>query len=214
MKKIFLLMLVLIIGFSASKAQTTDSKSKAILDSLAAKVKSYPSLKIDFSYKMENKQEKINENINGTIYMKKDKYRLEFSNQLVICDGKSTWTYLKDANEVQISAVEESEDNITPQNIFTIYEKGHRNKYIREGEEKGKKVHVIELVPVKQKQYYKVRLNIDKATNQLVSAVVFDRNSTTFTYELTKIQTDQPIADDKFIFNKAAYPKVEVIDLR
>ena len=115
---------------------------------------------------------------------------------------------------MQINNVAASEDEITPQNIFTLYEKGHRSKHIREGQENGKKVHVVELVPKESKQYYKVRLNIDKTTNLLVSAVVFDRNNTTFTYSISKTQPNLTVADDKFTFNAASYPKVEIIDLR
>jgi len=213
MKKISLLTLIFAFIISSLAAQETD-KAKTILNDLSAKIKAYNSLKIDFVYKMQNKQEKIDQTINGTLYLKKEKYRLEFSEQIVICDGKTTWTYLKDANEVQINTVEESDDAITPQNIFSLSEKGHRSKLIREGEEKGKKVNVIELIPTEQKQYYKVRLNIDKTTNELVSAVVFDRNGTTFTYELTKMQPNITIAEDKFTFNAAKYPKVEINDLR
>jgi len=214
MKKYFLLTLIITFFISSLAAQEKDEKSKTILGDLSTKVKSYSSLKIDFTYKMENKKEKVNENINGTLYLKKEKYRLEFSGQTIMCDGKTTWTYSKASNEVQINNVEESDDAITPQNIFSIYEKGHRSKYIRDGEEKGKKVYVIELVPTEQKTYFKVRLNIEKTTNQLVSAVVFDRNGGTFTYELTKLQPNVPITDDKFTFNAANFPKAEIIDLR
>ncbi len=214
MKKIFLITLTLIISFTCLKAQEVDNKSKIILDDLAAKVKSYNTLKIDFSYSMKNKQEKIDETIKGTLYLKKEKYRLELPEQIIICDGKSVWTIMKDVSEIHISAVEESDDVITPQNIFTMYEKGHRSKHIREGEEKGKKVHVIELVPTESKEYHKVRLNIEKETNMLVSAVIFDRNGTTFTYDLVKTQPNITIADDKFTFNAAAYSKFEIIDLR
>ena len=214
MKKYFLLALIITLFIGNLTAQEKDEKSKAILDDLSAKVKSYNSLKIDFTYKMENKKQKVNENIVGTLFLKKEKYRLEFSGQTIMCDGKTTWTYSKESNEVQINNVEEADDAITPKNIFTLYEKGHRNKFIRDGEEKGKKVAVVELVPTTQKTYFKVRLNIEKTTNQLVSAVVFDRSGSTFTYEITKIQPNVTIADDKFTFNAANYPKVEIIDLR
>ncbi|OQA00419.1 MAG: hypothetical protein BWY70_00707 [Bacteroidetes bacterium ADurb.Bin408] len=73
---------------------------------------------------------------------------------------------------------------------------------------------MVELVPKETKQYYKVRLNIEKTTNMLVSAVVFDRNNTTFTYTISKNQPNISIADEKFTFNAASYPKVEIIDLR
>ena len=214
MKKLFLTSLCIIISAASLLAQEADNKSKAILDDLANKIKSYNTLRIDFTYKMENKQEKINESINGVLFLKKEKYRLELDQQIVICDGKTVWTYLKDANEVQVNNITESDDEITPQNIFTIYEKGHRRKHIREGQENGKKVNVVELVPKETKQYYKVRLNIEKTTNMLVSAVVFDRNNTTFTYTISKNQPNISIADEKFTFNAASYPKVEIIDLR
>lgn len=214
MKKHFLILLCTFFLAASICAQDADNKSKEILSNLANKIKSYNTLRVDFTYKMENKQEKINESINGILYLKKEKYRLELDQQIVICDGKTVWTYLKDANEVQINNVTESEDEITPQNIFTIYEKGHRSKHIREGQENGKKVHVVELVPKETKQYYKVRLNIEKTTNMLVSAVVFDRNNTTFTYTISKNQPNISIADEKFTFNAASYPKVEIIDLR
>lgn len=214
MKKLFFILLCTLFSAASISAQDADNKSKEILSNLANKIKSYNTLRVDFTYKMENKQEKINESINGILYLKKEKYRLELDQQIVICDGKTVWTYLKDANEVQINNVTESEDEITPQNIFTIYEKGHRSKHIREGQENGKKVNVVELVPKETKQYYKVRLNIEKTTNMLVSAVVFDRNNTTFTYTISKNQPNISIADEKFTFNAASYPKVEIIDLR
>jgi len=214
MKKILFIIPAFFIALSCLIAQETDKKSKTILDDLAAKFKSYNTLKVDFSYTMKNKQENIDETIKGILYIKKEKYRLELPEQIIICDGKSVWTILKEVNEIHISTVEESEDVITPQNIYSIYEKGHRSKHIREGEEKGKKVHVIELVPNESKEYHKVRLNIEKETNMLVSAVIFDRNGTTFTYDLVKTQPNVTIADDKFAFNASTYSKFEIIDLR
>ena len=57
------------------------------------------------------------------MYIKGDKYRLEFAGQDVISDGKTRWTYVKDANEIQIDNQRKDENAITPTNIFTLYEK-------------------------------------------------------------------------------------------
>lgn len=214
MKTRIILLASLIIIFSALRAQDNDKKSKDVLDKLSTKFKAYTSLKLEFTYSMKNKTEGIDETVKGILYLKKEKYRIELPEQIIICDGKTVWTVLKDVQEVHISPFEESDDVITPQNIFTIYEKGHKSKHIREGEDKGKKVHVVELVPKTSKEYTKVRLNIEISSGNLVSAVVFDRNGNTFTYELTKTQPDIAIDDDLFTFNKAAFAKFEVIDLR
>ena len=41
--------------------------------------------------------------------------------EVIICDNKSVWRYLKELNEVQISDYEPADDEITPTNIFNIY---------------------------------------------------------------------------------------------
>ena len=78
---------------------------------------------------------KVKEVQKGTLYIKGDKYRLEFAGQDVISDGKTRWTYVKDANEIQIDNQRKDENAITPTNIFTLYEKGWNSKYIGEAKE-------------------------------------------------------------------------------
>jgi len=213
MKKLILLILNLSIVL-VSIAQDHDKKSKTILDDVSAKFKAYTSVKIDFSYNIKNTQEKIDETIKGTLSLKKEKYRLELPQQIIICDGKSVWTIMKDVKEIHISTYEESDDVITPQSIFTLYEKGHKSKHIREGEEKGKKVNVIELIPKESREYHKVRLNIEIANNTLINALVFDRNGNVFTYDITKMLTNTDMPDTMFTFNSNDYAKYEIIDLR
>jgi len=214
MKKITSILCLLLFTTSIF-TQDIDNKSKAILDNLSAKTKAYNTLYIEFQYKMENKTEGINETIDGVLRMKKDKYTLSFGEQIIVCDGETVWTYLKDLNEVHIGTNEEDiEGAISPQNIFSLYESGHRSKYMREGTIEGKKVHVIELVPIEPQSYHKVRLNIDKETNMLVSAIVFDRNQNTFAYEIKKHTPNTPMADDIFKFNTSKYQGIEIIDLR
>ncbi len=196
-------------------AQESDRRSRVILDELSERAKSYETLKIDFVYIMENRIENIKETINGTIYMKGDKYALQFGEQLIVCDGITVWTYLESVNEVQIGTFEkDSDESITINNIFTLYKTGHRSRYIRVGQYNGKDVHVIELVPTDQRGYHKVRLNIDLVSNDLVSAVVFDRNQNTFTYEIKSFSPNISIPPERFTFNVSDYPGIEIIDLR
>jgi len=66
------------------------------------------------------------------LYVKGNKYKVQVKNQEVISDNKTVWTYIKDANEVQVNDYEPDENSITPSQIFTIYEKDplcfHRRK--------------------------------------------------------------------------------------
>ena len=217
MKKLITI-IIAVLALSASHAiAQDDAKAKAILDELSAKTKSYSNIKADFSYKMENKDAKIDETQQGTIHIKGSKYRLEIAGQEVISDGKNVWTYLKDANEVQINNVDLSSDNaITPSNIFTIYEKGFKYKFDGEKTENGKVIQTINLYPidVKAKPFHTVKLYIDKNAKQIHSIKVLSKDGNNYTYTVKSFTTNADINDAHFTFNQAKYPKVEVIDLR
>jgi outer membrane lipoprotein-sorting protein len=195
-----------------------DAKAKAILDEVSAKTRSYSNFKTTFSQTLENKDAKINETQEGTLTIKGNKYRLEIAGQEVISDGKTVWTFLKDANEVQINNVDpNSSDAITPTNLFTIYEKGFKYKYEGEKTENGKAVHNITLHPKdpKGKPYHTIKLTIDKAAKQITSFRVLSKDGNNFTYKVKTFTPNVPeITDSIFTFNTAKHPKVEVIDLR
>jgi len=216
MKKLSILTALLVISLYTIMAQNIDRKSKAILDDLSAKTKAYNTLSIEFTYRMENKADGIDETVRGTILMKRDKYRIEFGEQTIICNGTTIWTYLSEANEVHISSAEEEGEglSVSPHNIFTLYEEGHHSKYIRESTLNNTRIHVIELIPEEQQFYHKVRLNIEKETNKLLSVVIYDREQTTFTYELTRQQPNLTIPDNRFSFRPENFQGIEIIDLR
>ncbi|HAH57210.1 MAG TPA: gliding motility protein, partial [Bacteroidales bacterium] len=83
-------------------------KAQTILDEVSARTKSYKTIRIEFEYTMVNKAQNINDSFKGVLISKGDRYKLTFSGQDIISDGKTSWTYLKDANEVQINTANSS----------------------------------------------------------------------------------------------------------
>jgi outer membrane lipoprotein-sorting protein len=206
-----LLIIAIFIAYSITGFAQNDSKATVILNEVSAKTKSFKTIKIDFTYAMDNTKEKIHDKFKGTLLSKGDKYKLTAAGQDVISDGKIIWTYLKDANEVQINNAGEDDDSFTPTKLLSGYNKDYKSKFI---EEKGND-QVIELYPLKKgKSFTKVRLTIDKTKKQVSRFVIYDRNGSTFSYIVDKFITDQAIADALFTFNKADYPGVEVNDMR
>lgn len=205
------LLFTLLIAFSVSLSAQGDQKANSILNEVSAKTKAYKTVLIDFTYTMENKKEKINDKFNGTLKSKGDKYKLSVARQDVICDGKTVWTYLKDANEVQINNAGVDEDSFTPTKLLSNYSKEYKSKFI---EEKGN-TQIIELYPLaKGKSYTKVKLSIDKTKKQIQQFVIHDKGGSVFTYLVNKFITDQPINDKEFTFNKADHPGVSIDDMR
>ena len=209
MKK--LIFLVIIAALNMAAFAQSDKKATAILDEVSVKTKAYKTIKIEFTYSMDNAKQKIHDKFKGTLLSKGDKYKLTAAGQDVISDGKTVWTYLKDTKEVQINNVGEDDDSFTPTKLLSGYSKDFKSKFI---EEKGNEQY-IELYPLKKgKSFTKVQLIIDKSKKQISRFVIYDRNGSTFAYLVDKFVTDQPIADNVFTFNKAEHPGVEINDMR
>ena len=195
-----------------------DPKAKEVLDKLSLTTKSYKTIQIDFSFTLENKKNNVNQTNEGVIALKGKSYRLHmpvFSME-VFCDGTTTWSYLTEGKECNISGVEEEEDgSLSPANIFTIYEKGFNYTYIGEENLAGKAVQVLDLFPLdKSKELVKVRLYVDKLKSQIAKAQTFSKDGNTYILVLKSMKTNIDLKDDYFKFDKSKYPGVVMNDMR
>lgn len=220
MKNSIVLTFLLFIGFGLS-AQTsaveqTDKKAQEILKGVSNKYKSFKSVKATFVISIENTKDNSKEVQKGTIYLKGNKYKLEIASQDVMSDGKTRWTYVKDANEVQIDNQKTDENTISPSTIFTMYEKGWLFKFTGEQKEKGMVYQLVELVPVepKKKNIYKVKLTINKNDKFITSAKMYDKNGSIQTINVEKLTPDVINDDALFTFTASKYPGAEIVDLR
>lgn len=196
-------------------AQVNDTKAKAILDEVVTKSKTYESIKAEFTYRLENKSNKVTDSYNGTVLIKGDRYKLNIAGQTVIFNKNTTWTYIKSANEVQINSMEDNEDAVTPNRIFNgSYLKDFKPKLISESAKDGKTIQVIDLTPNKGKSFFKVRIEIDKTLKTIVSFAVYDKNGSIYSYKINKFIPNAKLADTEFIFNAKDYPGAEINDMR
>ncbi|MDZ4784552.1 MAG: outer membrane lipoprotein carrier protein LolA, partial [bacterium] len=141
-----LLLLIFTSVFAQQAKEVVDQKAKAILDEVAAKTKAYTSIKTEFESsaikKVSNTETKVSDTQTGTLQLKGEKYKLEIKGQVIICDGKTQWTYIKESNEVQVNNAPDPDatDTPSPINIFTLYEKGYKYKFEKEDVSNGVKV--------------------------------------------------------------------------
>ncbi len=208
MKKLILSSWILLLVFSVS-AQT-DNNAQKILKEVSAKTKSYNTIRLEFTYKMENKAQNINDSYKGVLISKGDKYKLTVSGQDVISDGKTVWTYLKDANEVQVNTVSDDEESINPTNLLSSYNENFKSKLVKETPQEQ----IIELTPIKKKNFNKVKVTIDRTKKSVTSLSIYDKNGSIYSYIVNKMDVNQNFYDNMFTFNTAAHPGVEVIDMR
>ena len=210
------IVIVLFLFSVVSVFSQTDKKAQEILNGLSSKYKSLKSLKATFTIVVENQNDKSKQEQSGTLSLKESKYKLQVAGQEIISDGKTRWTFVKDANEIQIDNQKKDENAITPSNIFTIYEKGWLSKYLGEKKIKNITYQNLELVPIdaKTKNVFKVKLAIDKVQKTITSAVIYDKNGSIQTITVNKFTANGANEDVIYIFNSAKYPGSEVVDLR
>jgi outer membrane lipoprotein carrier protein len=216
MKRFFTLLLAASAAFVASAQVKNDPDAKKILDAVSAKFRAYKSPQASFTYTVENAQGKALSTQKGTVTMKGNKYRVTIPGMDIFSDGKTNWNYDKNANEVTIKEVDAASGELTPQKLFTnFYDRDFLYKLNGEKKVAGKTVHEIELTPTnKNRPFHKVYLLVDKASKTLYSARILEKNGNRYSYTINTFKPTVAANDALFVFNKAKYPGVEVVDLR
>ncbi|OFX46657.1 MAG: hypothetical protein A2X13_00510 [Bacteroidetes bacterium GWC2_33_15] len=215
MKKIFFIISFTLVAFTIYAQQ--DPEAKKILDKLSQKTKSYKNIEAGFKVDYIDLKDKIKNSSEGTITMQGEKYRLNFMDTEVFFDGKTLWSYIKDANEVNISEPENDDSDIlnNPQKLFTIYEKDFKYQLISRNTEGGTSNAIVDLYPFElEKDYSRIRLQINTSTFQLKSATIFGKDGSSYSVSIFNFNTNIQVETNYFTFIEANYPGVEIIDMR
>jgi len=213
--KLMTVCVLLVFLSGAVFSQSRDAQAADILKEVTAKTKSYKSLKLDFTYQMENPDANINEVTEGKVLVNGDKYKLEVAGQKVICDGKTIWTVIPDAEEVQINTVSDGDNAFSPTKMLSTYSEKYKSKLIPKVTDlNGVNVYALELTPNEKKNFDKVNLFVNKDKMQLYAISIYDQGGSVYTYTITKFTSDVPVKDSDFVFSNTEFPGYELIDMR
>ena len=194
-----------------------DPKSRAVVDQLIAKSKSWTSFEVDFASVLVNTAGKLNVKQEGNVRVKGKLFNLALTDNTVINDGKAIWTYSKKSNEVTISDPADMDKELDPTKLFTIYEQGFKSQFVEEKKAAdGTMEQVIKLFPLEpgKKPYHTVIMTIDKAKVQPKVVKVLYKDGNEVTYTLKKFTPNVDLYESVFVFDKSKYPGVEVNDVR
>jgi outer membrane lipoprotein carrier protein len=216
MKKYTFLLTVLFTCLQIVSFAQYDAKAGEILDAMSAKYKKIPSYKANFSTSLVNESEGVNETFSGEITVKGDKYILDTSDQLVINNGSTVWTYLPDVNEVNIDIYDPSEDEITPSSIFDEYKKGYKYIWMESVTDAGVACDVVDLIPndVSKNQFFKIKMVIASKDKTLKKWTMFEKSGNKHIYTISQFKDKITVTDADFNFDASKYPDVEIVDLR
>lgn len=203
MKKIITITVLFINLFSFAQ----DKKAQELLNQVTEKIKSYKDISIDFSYSLENVKEKIKQNSNGKVLLKKNLYKLDFMETTKIFDGKKSYIIVPEDEEVSISKYDESDESaITPSKLLTFFKEGYNYKMDALKTVNGKKIQYVKLLPISNKDPRKeILLGIDSKTKNIYNLIEVAKNNTKTTLTVNSFQTNQNISDKQFTFDTSKY---------
>lgn len=148
----------------------------------------------------------------GVIYIKKaNMYRIEAGGQILITDGRTSWTYSPKRKQVVIDNYKDDGNSFSPNKLLFNYPENFYSDL--EGEENvtGVDCYVIKLSPRSGGNVKSARIWIDKNEDVIRKINVVTAESAN-TYVLKDISLDAGVSSSKFSFSPPS--DVEVIDLR
>jgi outer membrane lipoprotein-sorting protein len=217
MKK-FLLFLFLPFTFLSaleSHAQK-EPKAKLVLDEMSKKFQSMKGFTANFDFTYQD-EDGTSDRQSGDLSVKGNQYRLKLPEQEIFNNGKTVWTFIQTPSykEVTINDVSQMEGELTPSNIYNLYNSGFGYKLLAEKQFQGKTAQVVELIAEKKNApFQKVRLMIDKTSHDLLGWEMFDGQGGMFSYIFKNLKAQPTLSDAYFSFDPKKYPGIEIIDLR
>lgn len=188
-----------------------------ILDQVAVKTEKYVGLKIDFTLYVENLHNAKRDSYKGNAIYKTGLYKMDIMGQVVYSDGKTNWTYLRDAEEISITNNGDNEAFMTnPQAILKDYKSKFKVNFISDKFEKNRALLEFDFFPkqIENKKYSKITIRIDKTKKQIFSVRYVGKDGVNYLIEIDKMLENPTISDSEVKFSKALYPDADIIDMR
>ncbi|UZD22050.1 outer membrane lipoprotein carrier protein LolA [Algoriphagus halophytocola] len=217
MKKITLLytlLFALLISFQATAQK--DPQAKTILDAMSQKFKDMNGFTASFDYTYQDGTG-AGDVQSGEIAVKGEQYRLKLPDQEIFNDSKTVWTFIQSDNykEVTINDASQMEGELTPSNIYRLYESGYNYSLLGEKQYQGKKVQVVQLIAENNNApFEQVKLMIDSSNSNLLGWEMFDGQGGVFSYSFKNLKLNSNLPASHFAFDATKHPGIEIIDLR
>ena len=199
MKRTYLLVLILFLSVSLSAQK--DKQAREILDKTTNALQQAGGIRATFGGTG-----------NGTLLLKGNQFYLNSGGIQSWFDGKTQWSYLESSEEVNVSnPTPEELQTINPYALLSIYKNGYNYKYAGTKSRNGKQGFEVILTPENKQDITSITLFVSQ-TYQPLYIKVEQNNKSANEIIVTSYQTNQPLDNATFKFDKKKFPNAEVID--
>jgi hypothetical protein len=206
MKKTILIFLIYL--NCNSMYSQNDSRAINLLNKVSEKIDSSVSFKISFTYTLENINEGINQNSDGSIIIKEDNYLLDFMGIKQLSDANKIYSIVPENEEIIISNIEDEDNNtIKPSKLLVFYRDGYLILWDKKEIIDDNVIQFVKLIPIDSvSDIDYLLLGVNTTTNDIKKLIEIGKNQTKTILSIKSIEYDILIEDDLFVFNKDNYP--------
>ena len=217
MSRILMLLLLTTSGVMAQTDRNPDPEATKILQELEKKIENYADITYHFTLQIEIPEAK-SQLQKGQFYSRKEAYRLEVSDYILLTDGRIQWIVNKDSKEIQIHDFEplDPKDLSHPQNLLAIYNNPDFDYRLEfEGAQGDKMIQQIEFKPLKKdSEYAKARLTINKKSGFIDQIELLTKDGSRYLLTIEKTLGNQHLAQSLFQIKREDFPDFHLEDLR
>lgn len=200
--------LLFFIGTLTNVWSQTSVEAQKLLELASKQMDSYDNIEFEFSYVLNNRMEKINQESSGQVTVANEKYKLNFLDAIQLFDGKALYTIVPENEEITITQAEEEEDfGINPKELLQFYKEGYDYHWDISQRLKGKNIQFVKLIPTQDDgDIQSLLVGIDTQLNHIHKLIEVGNNGTVTTLTIENISVDNSLPESFFIFNEADYP--------
>ncbi len=205
--KFFIIVILSVeIGFAQS--------GKDLVDQLRKKYLSIDDAVVKFEQNVKYGVSKFEQSFNGTFYFKKkNKYRIETEQQIVVTDGNTSWLYSKINKQVIIDRYKEDKNALSPDKFLLSISDDYIPVILKTEKDGGKKVYILKLTPKSEDSFIEsAKVWIVDGDLRIAKIEIVDVNGTVTTYIVKSVKFNSGLDDSYFKFSIP--PDVKVVDLR
>lgn len=203
MKRIILFFATLsAVILAAGAAESADQ----LLSRAADKLRTSKSVSASFSVKASAG------NASGTITLAGDKFRIASQDLSVWYNGKTQWTYVASAGEVNIT--EPTADELQQINPFAIVNAMRRGYKATVTSRTSANTVLTLTATARRPEIKKAVLTLSNSTLYPSKIILTMADGSVTTITVSNVKAGAAQAASAFVFNPAKYPGVEVVDLR
>ena len=194
-----------------------DPKAASLLIRVSEQMQQFETFHARYTSKMVDRQSDFEMDQAGEVWIQGERYHLELGDYVIVCDGKTVWTYEPEMGECYIDDAETiAEDGVDPAKMFTIWEDGFKKVWKGTETLDGQALVRIDLHPdgAEERSFHTIQCFIDEKALQVIQLVVKGREGTDVVYRIEDFEGNGQVPEGAFNFDKARHPGTTMIDNR